>query len=186
MSAYTEVTGYQPDLQKMTKGHPGQESAGIALQALLRPSVDSYFGDETERCLNDFKTDERTLRRQHRRPGHVGGAERATSMGRQFPRIAVRQRFPVEVDDPEHRVRDDPGIRRRRASAGPSSAPTSRTFRWTGTSDRRRISRRRPRSRSRSTCSRSSRTTASTPPWFRSGMSMKTLDYDIVNRQVVV
>jgi Putative peptidoglycan binding domain len=56
MSAYTEVTGYQPDLQKMTKGYPVNNLQELLDKHCFGPVVDGYFGDETERCLNAFKT----------------------------------------------------------------------------------------------------------------------------------
>ena len=56
MGAYTEVTGYQPDLQKMTKGYPVKNLQELLFKHCFGPDVDSYFGNETERCLNDFKT----------------------------------------------------------------------------------------------------------------------------------
>jgi peptidoglycan hydrolase-like protein with peptidoglycan-binding domain len=56
MANYTEVTGYQPDLQKMTKGYPVHNLQELLYKHCFGPVVDSYFGDETERCLNAFKT----------------------------------------------------------------------------------------------------------------------------------
>ncbi len=55
MAAYTEVTGYQPDLQKMTRGYPVNNLQQLLLKHCFGPVDDGYFGDETERCLNDFK-----------------------------------------------------------------------------------------------------------------------------------
>lgn len=56
MSAYTRVTGQQPDLQKMTMGDPVLELQRLLDKHCYGPEPDGYFGDETERCLNQFKT----------------------------------------------------------------------------------------------------------------------------------
>ena len=55
MGAYTEVNGHQPDLQKMTKGYPVNNLQQLLFKHCFGPVEDGYFGDETERCLNDFK-----------------------------------------------------------------------------------------------------------------------------------
>ena len=55
MSAYAEVTGHQPDLQKMTKGQPVLEAQQLLDKHCYGPEPDGYFGDITERCLNQFK-----------------------------------------------------------------------------------------------------------------------------------
>ena len=55
MSAYTVVTGHQPDLQKMTRGQPVLEAQQLLDKHCFGPVPDGYFGDETERCLNEFK-----------------------------------------------------------------------------------------------------------------------------------
>jgi peptidoglycan hydrolase-like protein with peptidoglycan-binding domain len=55
MSAYTEVTGTQPDLQKMTKGDPVKQMQLLLDKHCYGPEPDGFFGDQTERCLNDFK-----------------------------------------------------------------------------------------------------------------------------------
>lgn len=56
MSAYAEVTGHQPDLQKMTRGAPVLELQQLLDKHCYGPEPDGYYGDQTERCLNDFKT----------------------------------------------------------------------------------------------------------------------------------
>jgi len=55
MSAYTEVHGHEPDLQKMTKGAPVLHLQQLLDKHCYGPNPDGYFGDETERCLNQFK-----------------------------------------------------------------------------------------------------------------------------------
>lgn len=56
MSAYVEVFGHQPDLQKMTRGQPVLEAQKLLDKHCYGPVQDGYFGDETERCLNEFKS----------------------------------------------------------------------------------------------------------------------------------
>jgi peptidoglycan hydrolase-like protein with peptidoglycan-binding domain len=56
MAIYTEVSGYQPDLQKFTKGYPVTNLQELLDKHCFGPVVDGYFGDETEQCLNNFKS----------------------------------------------------------------------------------------------------------------------------------
>jgi peptidoglycan hydrolase-like protein with peptidoglycan-binding domain len=55
MSTYTRVTGHQPDLQKFLMGDPVLELQQLLDKHCYGPEPDGYFGDKTERCLNDFK-----------------------------------------------------------------------------------------------------------------------------------
>lgn len=55
MSAYTEVFGHEPDLQKMMKGDPVLHLQKLLDNHCYGPEQDGYFGDITERCLNQFK-----------------------------------------------------------------------------------------------------------------------------------
>ena len=56
MSAYTQVTGQQPDLQIMTIGDPVLELQRLLDKHCYGPEPAGYFGAQTERCLNEFKT----------------------------------------------------------------------------------------------------------------------------------
>ena len=55
MSAYTEVFGHEPDLQKMMKGDPVLHLQKLLDNHCYGPEQDGYFGEITERCLNQFK-----------------------------------------------------------------------------------------------------------------------------------
>jgi hypothetical protein len=56
MGAYTRVTGTQPDLSKMMMGDPVLEMQKLLDKHCFGPEQDGYFGDKTERCLNEFKS----------------------------------------------------------------------------------------------------------------------------------
>lgn len=55
MAQYTEVLGFEPDLQKYTKGHPVKHLQQLLDTHCYGPEPDGFFGDITEQCLNLFK-----------------------------------------------------------------------------------------------------------------------------------